>query len=222
MLAYELLFVFRCACFGKIVFRSGSLNTGVTGRGRELGLLGQLCGLRVEKSMDESSGQNADIDWKKCILCQQYTSEKIECPANSKQSNRGAGYFTLQRDLLGFCEAGELHLDLAKLDEGEGIAATLLRHKASWHKSCRVQYNATKLKRLENKRKQTEENASQQTDGSGKRMRSDIAGTPVALEVCFFFGGPATEGHPLSRTSTTELDSRLFALLPQRSMISVY
>ena len=40
----------------------------------------------------------------------------------------------------------ELHLELAKLDEGEGIAETLLKHNASWHKSCRVQYNSTKEK----------------------------------------------------------------------------
>ena len=39
----------------------------------------------------------------------------------------------------------------------EGIAETLLKHNASWHKSCRVKYNATKLKRLERKRNQLKE-----------------------------------------------------------------
>ena len=32
-----------------------------------------------------------------------------------------------------------LHLELAKLDEGEEISDTLLKHYASWHKSCLVQ-----------------------------------------------------------------------------------
>ena len=90
----------------------------------------------------EESSQNASVsssvDWSKCVFCQENTSEKRECPANSKQSNRGAGYITLQKDLESFYEVGELQLDLAKLDEGEGIVETLLKHNASWHKSCRV------------------------------------------------------------------------------------
>ena len=77
----------------------------------------------------EESSQNASVsncvDWTKCVFCQENTSEKRECPANSKQSNRGAGYITLQKDMESFYEAGELQLDLAKLDEGEGIAETL-------------------------------------------------------------------------------------------------
>ena len=33
---------------------------------------------------------------------------------------------------------GELHLDLAELDEGERITETLLKHNALWRKSCCV------------------------------------------------------------------------------------
>ena len=164
----------------------------------------------------EESSQNASVsrsvDWSKCVFCQENTSEKRECPANSKQSNRGAGYITLQKDLESFYEAGELQLDLAKLDEGEGIAETLLKHNASWHKSCRVKYNATKLKRLERKRKPAEGNVLQQPDESGKRTRSDLPSASVGQEVCFFCGGAATEGNPLSRASTMELDSRVRAV----------
>ena len=60
----------------------------------------------------------------------------------SKESNRDAECITLQKDLQSFYVAGKLHLDSAELDEGEGIAETLLKHNASWHKSCRVKYNA--------------------------------------------------------------------------------
>ena len=108
-----------------------------------------------------------------------------------------------------FYEAGALQLDLAKLDEGEGIAETLWKHNASWHKSCRVKYNATKLKRLERKRKPIEGKVSLQLDDSGKRTRSDLPSPSVGQEVCFFCGGAATEGNPLSWASTLELDSRV-------------
>ena len=62
------------------------------------------------------------------------------------------------------------------------------------------------MKRLERKRKPTKGKESQQPDGSGKRTRSDRATTSGQI-VCFFCGGPATEGNPLSRASAMELDS---------------
>jgi len=154
---------------------------------------------------------SSSVDWSKCIFCQENTSEKRECPANSKQSNREAGYITLQKELESFYETGELQLDLAKLDEGEGIVETLLKHNASWHKSRCVKYNATKLKMLQRKRKPAEENVWQQPDESGKRTRSYLLSASVGQEVCFFCGKAATEGNPLSRVSTMELYSRVRA-----------
>ena len=62
----------------------------------------------------------AAFNWSKCVFRQENTSEKRECPGNSNQRNRGAGYIKLQKDLESFYEAGELHLDLAELDEGGG------------------------------------------------------------------------------------------------------
>ena len=162
--------------------------------------------------MEESSQKasvSSSVDWRKCVFCQENTSEERECSANSRRSNCGAGYITLQKELESFYEAGELHLDLAELDEEEGIAETLLKHNASRHKSCRVKYNATKLKRLERKRKPAEGSVLQQPDGSGKRTRSDLHSASVGQEVCFFCGGAATEGNPLSRASTLKLYSRV-------------
>ena len=40
-------------------------------------------------------------------------------------------------------------IDLRRLDEGNGIEATLIEHKAKWHKSCHSKFNATKLVRAE-------------------------------------------------------------------------
>ena len=70
----------------------------------------------------------------------------------------------------------------------------------------------TKLKRLEGKRKPIEGKVSLQLDDSGKRTRPDHASTYVGEEVCFFCGGAATEGNPLSRASPMELDSRVRAV----------
>ena len=125
-----------------------------------------------------------------------YFAKKIQARRGNAQptrnSNRHAGYITLQKDLESFYEAEELHLDLAELDEGEGIVETVLKHNAPWHKSCRVKYNAAKLKRLKRKRKPNSGKVSQQSHDSGERTRSDLFSTSVGQEVCFFCGGPAS------------------------------
>jgi len=160
---------------------------------------------------------SSSVDWRKCLFCQENTSDKRECSANSKQSNRCARYITLQKDLKSFYEAGELYLDSAELDEVEGIAETLLKNNASWHKSCRVKYNVPTYQRLERKRKPIVGKVSLQLADSGKRTRSDLASTSVGEEVCFFCGGAATEGNPLSRASTMEVDSRVRAVAMEKN-----
>ena len=50
------------------------------------------------------------IHWLKCVICQKKTTEKLQCPANSKRYDSGAGYLTIEQDLTSFHEAGELHL----------------------------------------------------------------------------------------------------------------
>ena len=47
------------------------------------------------------------VDWLKCIICQKETAEKTQCPANSKRNDSGAGYLTIERDLMSFHEAGD-------------------------------------------------------------------------------------------------------------------
>ena len=42
-------------------------------------------------------------------------------------------------------------LDIKRLDDGDGIEATLMRHSACWHKACRVRFSQTKLEQLEKK-----------------------------------------------------------------------
>ena len=109
--------------------------------------------------------QDQATDWLKCIICQEETSEKPTCQANSKRQDSGAGYVAFERDVTSFYEVGELHLvvNWECLNEGNRIASTLASHFALWHKSCRDAFNRTNLERII-KRKMPEESHSQQTD----------------------------------------------------------
>ena len=85
-------------------------------------------------------------DWNKCLFCQEITPEVLRCPAKSKDCDVGAGqgYSTLSSNIICFSEPHKLPIpiiDLGRLDEGNGIEATLLERKAKWHKSCHTKFN---------------------------------------------------------------------------------
>ncbi len=95
-------------------------------------------------------------------LCQEHSTEVLHCPADSKRNSQGAGYTTMADLLEGFAKISCLprKMNLARFDEGEGIEATLRRHKAKWHDSCRLENNKTQLLCSERKKRlanQTEE-----------------------------------------------------------------
>ena len=66
----------------------------------------------------------------------------------------GIGYSSLPESLIRFNELGQLPIHLERLDEGNGIEMTMVANDAKYHKSCRLQYNNTKLQRAEKEHKQ--------------------------------------------------------------------
>ena len=84
-------------------------------------------------------------DWSKCIFCQEDLSEKLHCPAESRRNTMGAGYKTTSDLLMDFSRTGCLPktMDLSRFDDGNGIEAAFVQHKAKWHDSCRLKYNKT-------------------------------------------------------------------------------
>ena len=97
------------------------------------------------------------VDWTKCILCQQTTSEPLQCPGNSGRSDIecGTGYRTLASNILQFSKIRSLPrpINVEKLDEGGGIAETFMQRKAKFHKSCRNKFSNMKLERAEKRKR---------------------------------------------------------------------
>ena len=145
-------------------------------------------------------------DWTSCILCQTKTSEPLQCPGKSKRFDIGSGYSTLAKNLERFSELGSipLQLNISRLDEGKGIEYCLRDNVASWHKSCYLKFNTTKLRRAEKKRQTTEKT----TEGSSAKFtRTHDVESSAGLS-CFFCEG---EGEPkdLRSASTFQLDARV-------------
>lgn len=93
------------------------------------------------------------MDWEKCVICQQTREENLQCPANSKRKDAGAGYNSFGNNLDEFQRLGitPVSLNVESLNEGQGIQQTLKDKKASWQDI----FSNTKLERAK-KRKQAE------------------------------------------------------------------
>lgn len=115
---------------------------------------------KIHKIVDplgsQTSAQTVVTDWSKCFLCQEDTTEVLQCPAESCRGTQGAGYSTITEFLEGFSVIDSLPktLNLSRLDDGEGVEVTLKEHKAKWHDSCRLWYNKTELQRAEKRKRQ--------------------------------------------------------------------
>ena len=90
-------------------------------------------------------------NWQLRAICQEVTSEALQCPADTKCSDVGDGYKTLAGNIEMFSKLGCMptNLCLSRLDESNGIEGTFLVNKARWHKSCYALFNSTKLKHAE-------------------------------------------------------------------------
>ena len=96
------------------------------------------------------------IDWKKCVICQKTSREKLLCPERSKRLDKGIGigYSTLISNIESFNEVCDpsLYFDLSKFDQGNGALQTLTENSGKWHRSCRSQYDVCKIEREKRKR----------------------------------------------------------------------
>ena len=145
-------------------------------------------------------------------MCQCYKlREELVCPADSKRKDIGAGYLTAVIDLTNFYNydgvlPDSLRLRIERLKDGSGIETTLLNHKASWHKSCRDNYNNTKINRV--KRRSLSSSNDSIPVPVAKRTRSNELDQKGSKDSCFFCNEGASAGE-LHHAHTLTLDTRV-------------
>ena len=132
--------------------------------------------------MDDSNRKVTD--WELCVICQESNKEGLQCPADSRRADKGAGYKTLADNLKQFADLGYMPKDvnLSRLDEGDGIAAAFFKHRARYHKSCYALFNLTKRKQAQKRKSE----APDEPLAGGKFTRSNaLAYTKDTSPSCF-------------------------------------
>jgi hypothetical protein len=98
-----------------------------------------------------------------------------------------------------------MELNIERLDNGNGVEATLKAHHAQWHKICRLMFN----KKMYNQQSRAESYIEEQaTSNSSVSTRSAYKHTEAAA-ICFFCNEP--EGHKgsLHEAATKNIDKNV-------------
>ena len=149
-----------------------------------------------------------ETNWKLCLVFQEETTASLVCPVLSKCRDPGSGYTTMAANLVKFDELGKLPrtVQLQRLDEGQGVEATMVAHQAKWHKPCMLQYNNTMLRRAEKRPIASSSAFGSSDDVPGKRIRSLSSEDTTSDASCFFCGESGTE--TLHGVATYQVDTR--------------
>ena len=159
---------------------------------------------------DSMNGTN----WNICVFCQENKpNETLQCPAESKRPNKGAGYETIAGNIVQFHELGFLpmKLNVSRLDNRSGIGNTFLCNKARWHKNCYLRFNSTELNRA---RKRNSSAAMLSDEGvSSSVCKHTRSSTPLPTtseeKLCFFCDQRAAQKDPLHKASSFGMNSRV-------------
>ena len=86
------------------------------------------------------------IDWKLCVVCQEKTKERLQCPAKEYHRSFDVGnrYASMAKNLQVFSEVGVKTAPTRSYQE-EGVTEILSSEEEKWHKSCQLRYNTTNL-----------------------------------------------------------------------------
>ena len=144
------------------------------------------------------STRTKDIDWKLCCLCQSIKDDVLQTPTEQ-------GLITLEKDLTDFKQLNALPtgVNISNIDDGSGVASTLLSRAAVYHKSCRSSCNNYRFKRLRDSLERQGEKAAVY---SPKKLRSsfEACSENVSCIIC-----EGEDPNDLRKTSTSNVDEHL-------------
>lgn len=150
-----------------------------------------------------------ETDWTLCALCQKRSSELLRDPSQSKDAHQSRAYDTIAEHIQELHSLGALPMDinLSRLDDGQGIAATLSQHNAKWHKTCHMKFSKEKVERARKKIATVRETETSTLKG---RLRGAFPGSSIQTDKnlsCFFCDDKVEEGY--HRAATTHLDANV-------------
>ena len=152
-------------------------------------------------------------DWTLCALCQEHsTKQSLRDKQQCKNQSCQEAYKTLAQNLKALSDLNALPfgINLSRLDDGCGIAETLAKHDAKWHKNCFVQCSNSRVARAESRARKRNADQAIPLTPVKKKLRSSFTSPPVGQNttiICFFCDSIIDDGDVVHRAATKNLDS---------------
>ena len=144
-------------------------------------------------------------NWNRCIICQEDTSEPLRCPLQSP----GASYDKVIKIYESFLMNVKQFQDVNALPTNiyfkyDQSATDFVHHQASWHKSCYLKYNNTKLAQAKKRRGGTD----------NSEMKPPRKRQAVQVDNCLFCEKGQEEGE-LHQILTFDADSNVRTMITE-------
>ena len=116
--------------------------------------------------LHSSSGEDKDIDWEKCFLCQDDLAESLQSSVGARSVDPQQSYNDLAEHVIQFKEINMLPMlvNIGKLAESEELGNSLFKHGAKSHKMCKLKFGKEKLNKVKCKHKKLDEDISCHTN----------------------------------------------------------
>jgi hypothetical protein len=93
-----------------------------------------------------------ELNWDRCVICQRDTAELLKCPLQSPgtSGDKTDAYTSFLTNVEQFRATGALPAEL--YFGSDETVDNFASHSASWHKSCHLKFNNSKLAKAKKKR----------------------------------------------------------------------
>ena len=152
-----------------------------------------------------------ETDWSLCVLCQKYDWVHLQNPAVYRGTKReNTGYISLANNIEILHELCALPFDrelIERVNDGSGIAETLIKNNAKWHADCKASCSNRDISRAKQRKAKAESPSSISTPVK-KKLRFSTEKVKEDTKVCFFCNSDALESE-LHRASTLTFDNNV-------------
>ena len=147
-----------------------------------------------------------DLNWDLCVICQQDTRGPLKCPLKcpGTSSDKNDAYTSFLTNVEEFRAIDDLPVKLCF--GSDETADSFASHSASWHKSCHLKCNNSKLSRAIRKKDGQSDEPEQRRPT--KRQALD-------LQKCLFCGEEGKESDVLHAVSTFDADKNIRAMITE-------
>ena len=138
-----------------------------------------------------------EFDWNLCVICQEKTTESLKCPLNTHdpRCDKADAYSSFLSNVAQFQAIGALPVKLQFACNVEDFVT----NSASWHKSCHLKFNNSKLAKAKKRHSTTED-----TETTKRTCKRE----PLSVQKCIFCEAGDEEGY-LHQYSAFNSDNNL-------------